>query len=424
MVSASVWFRRALVIAVCAALAGCGGYYVGNPRGEAPPPASPAAAQAPLPPNGSYTVQRGDTIYVVARHFGVTVRGLIEANGLVPPFQLTPGQELRMPANGEYVVVKGDTLTYVARKTGVEFATLARINGLHPPYTIRIGQRLTLPVGAQVQTASATQTDVIESPLVSGPAGAQPGAPLSAAQPRVDATPLAAPPPRPQATPLAPPPPAQPAASAVPAPQPAMRDRTDSPPATKPMVITAPAPAPAPIASPQPAAAPPPAASPPAPQTVAAIEPPPAPMLRPANTPDFLWPVHGPVLMPFGVIAKGQRSDGVNIAVPKGTPVLAAADGIVAYAGNELSGFGNMILIKHSGTDYVTVYAHNDKLLVHRDEHVRRGQKIALSGDSGGVTQPQLLFELRQGVKPIDPQGLLPNELSPAVVPAAQQDPG
>jgi len=203
-----------------------------------------------------------------------------------------------------------------------------------------------------------------------------------------------------------------------------MRDRTDSPPAAKPMVITAPAPAPAPIASPQPAAAPPPAASPPAPQTVAAIEPPPAPMLRPANTPDFLWPVHGPVLMPFGVIAKGQRSDGVNIAVPKGTPVLAAADGIVAYAGNELSGFGNMILIKHSGTDYVTVYAHNDKLLVHRDEHVRRGQKIALSGDSGGVTQPQLLFELRQGVKPIDPQGLLPNELSPAVVPAAQQDPG
>ena len=96
----------------------------------------------------------------------------------------------------------------------------------------------------------------------------------------------------------------------------------------------------------------------------------------------------------------------------------------VAYAGNELRGFGNLLLIKHTGTDYVTAYAHDEKLLVRRGDHVRRGQKIALSGDSGGVAEPQLHFELRQGVKPIDPQTMLPAELSPAAAPADRPGPG
>jgi len=165
-------------------------------------------------------------------------------------------------------------------------------------------------------------------------------------------------------------------------------------------------------------------AAPPPAQAVAAIEPPPAAALRPADAPDFMWPVQGAVLVPFGDIAKGQHNDGINIAVPKGTPVLAAADGEVAYAGNELSGFGNMVLVSHKGTDYVTVYAHNDKNLVRRGDHVRRGQKIAISGASGGVTQPQLLFEVRKGVKPVDPQTLLPESLSPNAAPADQPDPG
>ena len=190
-----------------------------------------------------------------------------------------------------------------------------------------------------------------------------------------------------------------------------------------PTTVQPPAPAAIQQATPKPA----PVAEPAPTQTAsAAPAPAPNPTLAPAATrtaPQFIWPVHGAVLVPFGSIAKGQHNDGVNISVPKDTPVVAAADGDVAYAGNELRGFGNLLLIKHAG-GWVTAYAHNDKLLVRRGDHVRRGQKIALSGDSGGVGAPQLHFELRQGVKPIDPQTALPAELSPASAPAGQQDPG
>jgi murein DD-endopeptidase MepM/ murein hydrolase activator NlpD len=423
MASTQLLCRILVVVAVAASVAACSSNYFVRSTYQEPPPAPVAAAPSP---DGTYTVAPGDTIYVVARRFGVTVRGLIDANQLQAPFQLQPGQLLRMPIGDGYVVVKGDSLTKVARKIGVEFATLARINGLKPPYVLHVGQRLTLPTGANVREAGGSGGDVIESPALSGSGGPQPGMPVeSASQPaKIEATPLAAPPPRPVATTtLAPPPKSEPPAAAAPSapldsasgppgeretPPTAMRDRA-APPALTPQPAAPPAPV---------AVAPPP--STPAEPAVAVV--PPAP--RPADAPDFIWPVHGPVLVPFGTIAKGQRNDGINIAVPKGTPVLAAGDGEVAYAGNELSGFGNMLLVKHTGTDYVTVYAHNEKLLVRRGDHVRRGQKIALSGDTGGVPQPQLLFELRKGVKPLDPQSLLPNELSPAVVPAAQQDPG
>ncbi len=154
-----------------------------------------------------------------------------------------------------------------------------------------------------------------------------------------------------------------------------------------------------------------------------------APVARPpaaaaAASTAFIWPVKGPILSSFGPTAKGQHNDGVNIAVPKGTPVLAAADGNVVYVGNELRGFGNLLLIKHAGTEYITAYANNDKLLVRKGDHVTKGQKVALSGDTGGVGQPQLHFELRQGAKAIDPQTVLPNELSPASSQAVRQDPG
>jgi len=82
--------------------------------------------------------------------------------------------------------------------------------------------------------------------------------------------------------------------------------------------------------------------------------------------------------------------------------VHAAEAGKVAYAGNELKGYGNLILIRHDN-GWVSAYAHNEQLLVKRDEVVRRGQVIAKAGKTGSVDQPQLHFELRQGSKPVDP---------------------
>lgn len=121
----------------------------------------------------------------------------------------------------------------------------------------------------------------------------------------------------------------------------------------------------------------------------------------------FLWPVKGSVTSKFGPIAKGRNNDGINIKAPLGATVKAADDGTVAYAGNELKGFGNLILIKHKD-GWVTAYAHNQALKVKKGQQIKRGQAIATVGKTGGVTSPQLHFETRAGKKALNPLAYLP----------------
>jgi murein DD-endopeptidase MepM/ murein hydrolase activator NlpD len=121
---------------------------------------------------------------------------------------------------------------------------------------------------------------------------------------------------------------------------------------------------------------------------------------------EFRAPVSGRIIEGFGSTGNGQRNDGINIAAPAGTPIHAAADGVVTYAGNELKGYGNLILIKHDG-DMVTAYAHANSIGVARGQHVSRGDVIGTVGQTGDVDQPQLHFEVRSGMKPVDPRGLL-----------------
>ena len=120
----------------------------------------------------------------------------------------------------------------------------------------------------------------------------------------------------------------------------------------------------------------------------------------------FAWPVKGTVISKFGVIAKGRNNDGINIKAPLGTAVRAADAGTIAYAGNELKGFGNLILIKHYG-GWITAYAHNDRLFVKKGQKVRKGEKISTVGSSGGVSLPQLHFEIRAGKKAVNPLSYL-----------------
>ena len=108
------------------------------------------------------------------------------------------------------------------------------------------------------------------------------------------------------------------------------------------------------------------------------------------------------MLSGFGGKAKGLVNDGINIAAPRGAPVRAAENGVVAYAGNELRGFGNMLLVKHEG-GWITAYAHNGELLVKPGSRVRKGEPIARVGSSGNVRTPQLHFELRRGKEAVDP---------------------
>ena len=124
------------------------------------------------------------------------------------------------------------------------------------------------------------------------------------------------------------------------------------------------------------------------------------------SVPGFRWPVRGRVIAGFGPKPNGLQNDGINLAVPEGTPVKAADDGVVAYAGNELKGYGNLVLVRHSN-GFVTAYAHASEIMVKRGDSVKRGQVIAKSGQTGSVTSPQLHFEIRKGATPVDPSQYL-----------------
>ena len=120
------------------------------------------------------------------------------------------------------------------------------------------------------------------------------------------------------------------------------------------------------------------------------------------SLPTFRWPVRGRVIAAFGPKPNGLQNDGINLAVPEGTPIKAGEDGVVAYAGNELKGYGNLVLVRHAN-GFVTAYANASDILVKRGENVKRGQVIAHSGQTGNVTSPQLHFEIRKGATPVDP---------------------
>ena len=135
----------------------------------------------------------------------------------------------------------------------------------------------------------------------------------------------------------------------------------------------------------------------------------PAPARKPLPRPEritgtgFIWPVRGRVVSNFGPKGKGLHNDGINIVAPRGTPVRASENGVVVYAGNELRGFGNLLLIKHHG-GLITAYAHTDAMVVRRGDKVQRGQIVARVGSSGNVASPQLHFEIRRGRQAIDPR--------------------
>jgi len=158
----------------------------------------------------------------------------------------------------------------------------------------------------------------------------------------------------------------------------------------------------------QPAAARPTPARPPL-APASAEPPPPLPAPLPAvsgDAPRFRWPVPGRIVSGFGPKPGGRFNDGVNLKANAGEPVRAAGDGVVAYAGDAIPGFGNLLLIKHAG-GWVSAYGHNEALLVQRGARVKAGEAIARAGQTGAVSEPQLHFELRRGRAPVDPAAVI-----------------
>lgn len=436
MIRPSLSFRYAAAAALVLLVAACAGRDEPAPvdfRGAQP-------AGIALPAGASeIVVERGDTLYAIARRNNVPLRALIEANHLQPPYTIYPGNRLVLPANRIHTVRQNETLYGISRAYGVEMTALAQANGLQPPYPVSPGQRLVVPEGQGPGTQAAaaavaaagpegrppsTRIDDAEtisvSPAVGGTAVAS-AATTATGGTGISAAPL--PPPGTETTSAAsttvvpvtttaPASAGEPATGGAPVTL-APRAEDAAPAPAAPATVSVPQPAPAPVeppkAEPAPAAAPTPAPAQPA------AEPAPAPVkAKPVDTGDlgpapkrFVWPVNGRVVSGYGDKAGGLHNDGVNIQAPRGTPIRAAADGVVVYAGSDLKGFGNMLLIRHGG-NWLTAYAHAQAVLVDRGQRVKQGEVIARVGSSGNVDQPQLHFELRRGREAVDPERYLP----------------
>jgi len=251
-------------------------------------------------------------------------------------------------------IQRGQTLSEIAHSYHVPTRVIAEANGLSPPYLIQVGRALVIP-GAGPSHLAAAPPSVAALPPVQQPALQATAAPNS---PSVAAEPLA--------------PPA------------ALHEAQ-----------------PAPEAAPPAASAAPPRAVPESPDSSSAA-PPPA-----AGSGAFLWPVRGHILATYGSRSDGTHNDGINIAAPRGTAVQAIDAGVVAYTGNELRGYGNLVLVKHTN-GWISAYAPCDAILVKRGEKVGRSQVIARVGSTGNVSEPQLHFELRRGQHAVDPREFLP----------------
>ncbi len=312
-------------------------------------------------------------------------------------------------------VGEGETVDVISKRYGVPSTALLATNGLSSPSDIRPGSNLTIPVYSAVAAAApaAPARVAVAAPSARASLLKPKAERVAAAQTReqVRAEKAAAKAPAEKIArgepphPLRLPPPEKVAAVAPPtaAVKPSLRKNT-KPPA---IAAAAPAPAPAPAAKAAPVkaavakpvvapavaqATPAKAETAPAATTVA-----PQAVADASGNPEFRWPARGRIIQGF----KGGN-DGINIALPDGTPIKAAEGGTVAYAGSELKGYGNLVLIRHPN-GFVSAYANNGEIDVKRGDQVKRGQIIAKSGQSGNVSSPQLHFELRKGSTPVDP---------------------
>lgn len=276
-------------------------------------------------------------------------------------------------AEGSYTVVAGDTLRSIGNRTGAGSETLARANGLEAPFIIRPGQTLTVPGGryhnvGEGETGIAIARaygigwqEIIAANALEPPYALRIGRRLllptaftdSALETRASAFKL---------------------------------DIEDILTGGEPAAV-----AEAPIAAPQPAP------TRPLPPGVAVTEP-----ARFAGS--FAWPAAGSVANRFGPLGEGQVNQGIDIAVAQGAPVTAAADGVVAFVGNDVANYGGLILIRH-GEGWITAYGRATAASVTRGQSVKRGQII---GKAGSGTAPLLFFQMRKGGKPIDPVKQLP----------------
>jgi murein DD-endopeptidase MepM/ murein hydrolase activator NlpD len=276
-----------------------------------------------------------------------------------------------------YVVQPGDTLRGIGNRSGAGSEAIARANDLPPPYSVRAGQKLSIP-GGRYHLVAEGETGI----AIASAYGVQ-------WRRIVDANGLQEPYILRRGQRLLLP-------GDTPARAPNMEQRAASFRIDIDDVLTGGQPA----------------AAENAPKAVASSAPRPLPSNVPATQPralvgSFAWPVKGTILSRFGPGESGAKNNGIDISAPAGTPIRAAADGVVAYAGDKVAVFGGLVLLNH-GSSWVSAYGHAARVDVVRGQKVTKGQVIGLVGDTGYASKPKLHFELRKDRVPINPMGQLP----------------
>ena len=350
------------------------------------------------------TVARGDTLYAIGAKYGMKIEEIAKLNNLSEPYNLSVGQKLRVSASREQVVTEmpkiveakpaakpvvkeepkptvkkettpapvaratttkvdltevkvapGDTLYSLSRQYSVPVNDLAVMNNLTAPFALYAGQVVRVPNLATAPVRTATAKDAVA-----------PAKTTTATTPNTESV-------KPLPKPDAKKPTKQetkPVAKKV---EPKKSESTKKPAETKKTEDK---------------------------KATTAVKKLPAIAARSSSK--FSWPLRGKILSNYGSKSNGLFNDGINIGANRGATVAAAENGVVAYAGNEVKGMGNLIIIQHSD-GWMTVYAHMDSLAVRRGARVNVGQKIGTVGQTGKVDKPQLHFEVRRGTKAYNP---------------------
>ena len=342
----------------------------GRGMGSYEPNSEVTGSIAPPPPAYSWeggtpiVIEPGESLETISRRYNVPVSAIMQANNISNPTAIHPGEHLVIPRSKSaagYMPARPASTAAVMPPMGPVGApktALAPTSGMHVVVPGETLHSIARAYGKPVMVLAKANNIPPDTMVRVGERIVIPDVQPGIAAPRVQAS-------------------AAPAPAPIPAPAYASAESPHS----------------ARVAVPEPAAATEPQSA------VKTAEP-------AGSLPSFRWPARGRVIAGFGPSPNGLQNDGINVAVPEGTPIKAADDGVVAYAGNELKGYGNLVLIKHAN-GFVTAYAHASEILVKRGDTVKRGEVIAKSGQTGSVTSPQLHFEIRKGSTPVDPSQYL-----------------
>lgn len=380
--------------------------------------------------------QRGDTLYTISKRYDVDLRDLIDENRITPPYKIEVGQDIKLPKKRIYIVRKGQTVYSIARNNNLDVTTLIAINNLKKPYTLHEGQRLKLshpkesqgapaPQKTQSQTQTQTQTQVQAKPTSPPPSKSlekknsdvtwptplpiekKPKSPTKKDQLLGKSTPSKQAPSKTTSTKLTHQASKEPKETQTHKTTPAAPDTlTDtlssyeiSQKPKSPVTLKTPSSKGEPLKNARAKTA-----------TKASVAKAPgatnAKGIAESGPVKFIWPLKGKLASAYGSKKDGAHNDGINLYTRPGTAVKAAESGTVAYAGDALKGYGNLILIKHRN-GFVSAYAHLKKITVQKGTFVKKGEQIGLAGSTGNVSKSQLHFEIRKNAKTVNPMAYL-----------------